>query len=380
MSVAPPVSSVSLARRTAVVSAVVLLFVAGALAAWHIVAALALLFAALLLAVLFVGMARFVSRTGLGYSWSLALSVVLVAAALVGLGWFVGGGVAEQVAGIGEAVPTSVSRIDENVRGWLQGQGVATDALPSASTVLPTPAEAAARVFGILGAVGGVLGGTLIVVVLSLFLAGSPATYREGLLHLVPPARRARLGEVLTAVVQAVRKWLAARLIAMVVTFGIAWAGLTFVGTPFPLGLAVLSGLVVFIPYVGSYLSGAVAILVALLAGPQVALYTGIFYLVQENVLGQIVEPLIEARMTAAPPALLIAGQVVFGALLGIPGILIASPVIIATAVAVQMLYVNDALDDHVHVLGSGPTTDAGFLGSPTPRRAFWAAEPSATL
>ena len=140
----------------------------------------------------------------------------------------------------------------------------------------------------------------------------------------------------------------------MVLTFGVAWAGLTVIGVPFPLGLAVLSGLAVFIPYVGSYASGTVAVVVALLDGPQTALWTAAFFVVQENVLGQVVEPLIEARLTAAPPALLIAAQVVLGTLLGLPGILLASPLVIAAAVAVQMLYVNDALGDSVHVLGSG--------------------------
>lgn len=354
MSVAPLDSSVSIARRAAVVSAVVLCFVAVGLAVWKAFVALALIFAACLIAVLFVGMARGVSRTGLGYSWSLALSVVMVAAILIGVAWFIGDGVAEQVAGLSEAVPTSLSRVDETVRVWVQGLGVDVGPLPDVAEVMPAPAEAASHVFGVLGTVGSVLVGALIAVVLGLFLASSPATYRRGLLHLVPPARRRRVGEVLTAVGQAVRKWLAARLIVMVITFGVAYAGLSLIGVPFPLGLAVLSGLVVFIPYVGSYLSGTVAILVALLASPQVALYTAIFFLVQENVLGQVVEPLIEARMTAAPPALLIASQVVFGTLLGVPGILIASPLVIATAVAVQMLYVNDALGDDVHVMGAG--------------------------
>ena len=350
-----PTDSVRLARRTAVVSSVALLVATLALAAWQALSVLLLITVAVLLAVLLVGAARGVSRhVGIGYPWALAASALAIAGALAGLAWFVGGGVAEQVAGVGEALPAGLARVEQTVRGWGARLGVDGRTLPPVAELLPSPGDAAAHALGVLRTTVGVLGGVLIVVVMSLFLAAQPATYRGGLLHLVPPARRARAGEVLSAVVRAVRRWLAARLIVMVLTFGVAWAGLTVIGVPFPLGLAVLSGLAVFIPYVGSYASGTVAVVVALLDGPQTALWTAAFFVAQENVLGQVVEPLIEARLTAAPPALLIAAQVVLGALLGLPGILLASPLVIAAAVAVQMLYVNDALGDSVHVLGSG--------------------------
>ena len=189
---------------------------------------------------------------------------------------------------------------------------------------------------------------------LGVFFASSPETYRRGILHLVPKPRRRRAGEVMDAVAGAVQKWLVARLIIMAVTFCTTWAGLSLIGVPFALGLAVLSAVVTFVPYVGPYISGGVAVLVALLDGPQTALYTAGLYLALENLQGWTLEPLVESRLTSAPPGLLLSAQVVLGLLLGAAGFVLASPLVVALTVLVQTLYVQDVLgDDSVRVLGA---------------------------
>jgi predicted PurR-regulated permease PerM len=149
-----------------------------------------------------------------------------------------------------------------------------------------------------------------------------------------------------------VHQWLLSRLLIMVITFFVTLAGLSVIGVPFAGGLAVLSALVVFVPYVGPYISGGASTLVALLDGPETAAYTVLFYMAVENLQGWTVEPLIESRLTSAPPGVLLSAQVVLGLLLGAAGVLLASPLAVATMVLVQMVYVQDALGDDLPALG----------------------------
>ena len=349
-------STRALAHRTLVISGCVLAVVALALFAWKAVHALILVFVAGLVALLLSGLAGWIARrTPLGYKTSLAVGGVAIVAVLALAAWFVGSGLAEQVAGVGKALPAGLERAERLVRGAAVRVGAEPGAVPPVAEALPDAGDVARRALGILGTTAGALASALLTVLLGVFLAVSPDTYWQGALHLVPPAHRARAREVLTCVAQAVRQWLVARLLIMGLTFVLTFGGLSLLGVPFALGLAVLSALVVFVPYIGSYVSGAAAVLVALLDGPQTALYVALFYLALENVQGLTVEPLIESRMTAAPPGLLLTAQIVLGVLLGIPGIVLASPLVVATTVLVQMLYVEDMLGDHaMHVLGSG--------------------------
>lgn len=345
-----PDDTSELARRTAVISGVIALVVVAVLLAWKAVPALLLIFVALLVAVLLAGLAGLVSdRTGLSHRLALGIAGLVVLAVLGAAFWFVGSGLVEEVADVGQAIPEGLSRAEEIVRSWAEDLGID---VPSISEAIPSPSEMGSRALGIAGGVAGALSSAVLAILLGVFFAASPTTYRKGILHLVPKQRRVRIGEVMDAAVEALRKWLVARLLIMLTTFVLAWGGLSVLGVPFAGGLAVLSGLAVFVPYVGAFIGGAVAVVVAMLEGPQLALYTAIFYVVLENLQGLTIEPLLESHMTDAPPGLLLSAQVVLGLLLGAVGFVLASPIVVILTVIVQMLYVEDALADDVQVLG----------------------------
>lgn len=290
------------------------------------------------------------------YGLALALGGLAILAVLVGAGWFVGAGLAAQVAGVGSAIPEGLRQMEALVGEVAARFGV--EEVPPLSEALPSRGLPG-RVMGWVGGALGALSAALFTVLLGVFFAASPGTYRRGLLHLVPKPRRARAEEVMRVTARAVRHWLVARLIIMCSTFVLTWGGLTLIGVPFAGGLAVLSALVVFVPYVGAYIAGALAVLVALLEGPQLALYTLLFYAALENVQGLTIEPLVESKLTSAPPGLLLSAQVVLGLLLGAVGFVLASPLVVALTVLVQMLYVQDVLGDDMPALAEEKDDDA---------------------
>ena len=116
--------------------------------------------------------------------------------------------------------------------------------------------------------------------------------------------------------------------------------GLLLLGVPQPLGLAALVFVGAYVPYVGAFLSGTVAVLVALGdSGFGTALATlGVVLLVQV-VEGTFLQPIIQSRTVSLHPAVVMTVVVAGGALAGVLGALLAVPLAAALrAVALDAL------------------------------------------
>jgi predicted PurR-regulated permease PerM len=110
------------------------------------------------------------------------------------------------------------------------------------------------------------------------------------------------------------------------------------------------------VPYVGPLLAAAVAILVSLADGITTAAWVAALYVgiqIVEGMLG----PIVQQRAAYLPPVLLLVSQLALGVLVGVLGVIVATPLAAAAMVAVQMLYVEDVLDDSMKSDSSVPTT-----------------------
>ena len=186
-----------------------------------------------------------------------------------------------------------------------------------------------------------------VAIVTAIYFAISPRTYIGGLVKLVPVPHRARLREVLTAIAHTLRMWVAGQLLDMLAIGVISTIGLWLVGVPVPLALGLISGLFTFVPYVGTLVSGALAVLIALSDGPATALWTLGVFVVCHLVEGYILAPLIQRRILELPAALTVLSMTVLGSLFGLPGIILGTPLAAAVMVIVQAFYIGDVLGDH---------------------------------
>lgn len=192
----------------------------------------------------------------------------------------------------------------------------------------------------------GILGSLVILVAIALFGAADPTLYRQGLLALVSPGYRRRVDETLSASAHALRWWFLGQAISML-TLGVTVSvGLMLIGVDLWLSLGVLTGLLTLIPFLGPIIAGVPVIIIGFAAGTQTGLIVLAFYLVVQNLEGNVLVPLIQRRAANLAPALLIGMQVLMGALFGIVGLILAAPLAVVGMVAVQKLYVEDVLGD----------------------------------
>ena len=127
-------------------------------------------------------------------------------------------------------------------------------------------------------------------------------------------------------------------LVAFIDATGIGLA-LVILDVPFPFPLAALVFLGAFIPIVGASISGAVAVLVALVAqGWVIALILlGAVILVQQ-IEGHVLQPLIMGRAVAIHPLVVIVGIAAGVVLAGIVGALVAVPLIAVMNTGIRRL------------------------------------------
>lgn len=229
---------------------------------------------------------------------------------------------------------------------------------------------------GVLDVSAQVLGGLFQLLTIGLFsfyFAADGPRLRRALCSVLPPARQA---EVLRAWEIAVNKtggYLYSRGLMALISGVAHYILLEFLGVPYAPVLAVWVGLVSqFIPTIGTYLAGALPMLIAFTVDPWYALWVLIFVVIYQQFENYVLQPKLTSKTVDIHPAVAFGSVVAGTALLGAVGALVAIPAV-ATLQAFLGAYVKryDVTDDprvHGHQrrggrdAGPGPVTRAREL------------------
>ncbi|WP_307825036.1 AI-2E family transporter [Streptomyces sp. M2CJ-2] len=204
---------------------------------------------------------------------------------------------------------------------------------------------------GVLDVSAQVLGGLFQLLTIGLFsfyFAADGPRLRRAVCSVLPPARQA---EVLRAWEIAVNKtggYLYSRGLMALVSGLAHYVLLEILEVPYAPVLAVWVGLVSqFIPTIGTYLAGALPMLIAFTVDPWYALWVLIFVVIYQQFENYVLQPKLTARTVDIHPAVAFGSVVMGTALLGAVGALIAIPAV-ATLQAFLGAYVKryDVTDD----------------------------------
>ncbi|PKO31128.1 MAG: AI-2E family transporter [Betaproteobacteria bacterium HGW-Betaproteobacteria-9] len=302
---------------------------------------LLMLFGAVIVAVALRALAQPLGRyLRLSPRLAVALAVSLAVVVIVLGSWLVGDRLVAQFDDLARKLPKALSTLISWARErtigealWKVWRGTNADDVPWASV-----AVAATQALSAVGGIG-------LVLVVGVYLAADPVLYREGLVRLVPPAYRGRVGDALLASGHALSRWLLGQGISMLFVGTSTAIGLALLGLPLALTLGLLAGALAFIPFFGPIASGVLAVLLAFMQGPELALYVAILCVVIQQIEGNLLMPLVQRWAVELPPVLGITAAVIFGLLFGLPGVILASPLMVVAMVLVRMLYVEGVLE-----------------------------------
>jgi predicted PurR-regulated permease PerM len=342
---APDTDDAPFVRRVLIAVAIAAAF----LLLWKLRGVLALLFGAVMVATIFRAIADLLEKhLRLPERLAVLLSVLIIVGVIAGVIWSIGSQVSAQSEEVAQALPQAAQIIDERlstmglghpVSQWMHdlhsGGGLIGGNLKSFLSSITLSAASFLIVF-----FGGI------------FLAAQPRLYGIGLIKLVPPTRRRLVAEAMAESDHALRLWLKGQLWAMVLIFLLSWLGLWLLGVPSSLVLALISGVLEFIPYAGAITSSIPAIMVALVQSPQLALWVVGLYVLVHHVEAYLIQPVIQQFAVEIPAVITLFALLAFGLLFGFLGILLAAPLAVVTYVLVKRLYVIEALDTPTPIPG----------------------------
>jgi predicted PurR-regulated permease PerM len=330
-------------HRVVVAVAITAFAVLLVLAVWASAHVLLLIFGGVLLAVLLRGLADGLSdRSGIPRRASLWI-VLLALVAVFGFGgWYLSGEIAGQFDELVRNISSTWDQLREFLRNYGWGQQILT------MLGDPQMAENMGLIGQLLGAVAGGISGLVISVFIGLYIAADPRLYRHGLIRLVPLGYRERATEILHELHDTLRSWLMGTLVLMIMVGAMITVGLWLLGIPLALALGLIAFLLEFIPYVGPILAALPAVLIASTVGPSEIVFVILLYWAVQSIEGYLLSPLVYQKSVDIPPMLTIGAQVVLGTILGVLGIIFATPLTACAMVLVQRGYVEDVLGDRL--------------------------------
>lgn len=323
---------------------------------------LLLIFAASLIAIFLRGLAEILGRyVRIGQGWLVLIVSVLLIAILAGSVALLAPSVAEEARHLREELPQSAEKTAAYISQFGWGQAL-IEQLPSTDVIRESIGTSALLrgVGGVFTSTIGMMGNFFITLLLAVYLAIEPRFYIEGFKKLFPIKQRDRVGEVLHTIGETLEWWMIGKVASMLFIGILTWIGLSLLGIKLALALGLLAGLLSFIPNFGPIVSAIPAILIAFIASPVTALWVVGLYIGVQLIESNVVTPLIERETVELPPGLTVVFQVGMAVLVGGLGLILATPMLAAIMVFVQMVYIQDVLGDkHVEVEEKGLEEEA---------------------
>lgn len=143
----------------------------------------------------------------------------------------------------------------------------------------------------------------------------------------VPPDYEATTMRIYKRSKQLIGAWFRMQVLLSLIMGFTVWAGLTLLGVRYSLLIAILAALFELVPFLGPILSGAVAVVSALLTSTTLAFWTLIFFLVAQQFESNVLVPLLSRRSVGLHPVIVIVALLIGAEVGGVLGVIIAVPV-----------------------------------------------------
>ena len=176
----------------------------------------------------------------------------------------------------------------------------------------------------------------------SIFLLASPPdVLLRPALRVLPPHARGNVSEMLEHLATKLRWWLIGTLGGMCVVFSACCLGYGISGVKFFLPLAMLAGLAETVPTVGPACAAVVALLFAASQGSGAVVGVILTYIIVQTLEAYLVLPLIMRGAVQIHPAVTLFSVVLWAKIFGVPGMMLAIPINLTLAAAIEYLYVR---------------------------------------
>ncbi|MFB9732657.1 AI-2E family transporter [Ornithinimicrobium kibberense] len=302
-----------------------------------------------------------------------ALATVITLLFAFGLVGGVISALAPSVASQSQEIFDQASEGIGQVQDWLDGPPLNLEAAQVESYVdqgidwlREQSTQAAGYVASGVGAVGSALVTLAMVLVLTFFFLKDGPDFLPWLRRTAGRTAGRHLTEALTRVWNTLGGFIRTQAIVSAADAVLIGIGLLILQVPLALALAVLTFFGGFIPIVGAFIAGGLAILVALVTqGFTTAVWVLLLVLAVQQIEGNVLQPMLQGRSMQMHPGVILLAVAGGGTLFGIVGAFLAVPV--AASVVVLLRYLSEQVDlrtGDLHTEDLAVTTPEGAVAA----------------
>lgn len=195
-----------------------------------------------------------------------------------------------------------------------------------------------ARAFDTLsGTVGGVFT-TLSVILIAAYLLADGDRFKTGAIRFLPVQYRDDALVLWTDVVDALSRYLTGLLVSLTFQGVASTVALTLLGVPYAILLGIWTTIGAIIPFVGSYIGGVPATIVAFTVSPTLGILTALTYVAINFIDGNLIAPRVQGNAIRVSPLFVFLAVIAGGQIAGIWGALMAVPILAVIRVVFDFL------------------------------------------
>lgn len=195
-------------------------------------------------------------------------------------------------------------------------------------------------VVGILSFLGGILSGILILVISFYFIVEEDGV-NKFVKTIIPKEFRPQALRIIRKIEIKLGKWFIGQLFLGLIVGLLSFIGLSLLGVPSALVLAIIAGSMELIPYIGPTLSSIPAIIIAFTVSPLLAVLVLVLYFIIQQLENYLIVPKVMEKSVGLHPVIIIIAMLIGGQIAGVLGIILAIPVTTIAAIILEDIYNN---------------------------------------
>lgn len=269
-------------------------------------------------------------RTGIRRGVGTGIMFLALLAAVGLFLWAIGTVLADQIGEFADDAPGYINDIED----WLEdtfdievdAQGL-LDEFQEGGAVANLATRLADNLINLGATVLQVLFQILTIALFTFYLVAEGPKLRRNICSLLSPEHQRQVLSIWNLAIDKTGGYIYSRLILAVISFLVHWLVFWLVGAPFPMPMAMWVGLISqFVPVIGTYIAGALPVIIGLLDQPSTGLAILIAIVVYQQVENYLLQPKVTAHTMEIHVTVAFGSVIVGGLLLGAVGAVLALP------------------------------------------------------
>lgn len=167
---------------------------------------------------------------------------------------------------------------------------------------------------------------TLFVITVSVFVSLEEHSIEKTVVLLSPKKYEAYILSLWQRCQRQVGGWFAARILGCLFVGAISYVAFLMFNVKYPVSLALLAGILEFIPIIGPFITAIIAFMVVSLTSLPQAFFVLLFFIILQQIEGNILTPVLTQKFISLPPSLVLVSLSIGGMLYGVLGAIFCVP------------------------------------------------------